>query len=112
MGKGRQISESKVTEAMGVIVGKWKPIILLDLIFNGTRRFNELQRQIPGITQKMLTAQLRDLESSGLINRVVYPEVPPRVEYSMTKYGRTLEPILCMMHQWGEKHVTRLEVAE
>jgi DNA-binding HxlR family transcriptional regulator len=94
----------RVEDALGILVGKWKPIILLHLLKNGTQRFSELKRSIPGITQKMLTNQLRDLEDEDIIKRTVYPQVPPKVEYSITKYGRTLEPILNAMHEWGLNH--------
>ena len=94
----------KVEDALGILVGKWKPLILLHLLKNGTQRFSELKRSIPGITQKMLTNQLRELEDEDIIERYVYPQVPPKVEYSITDYGRTLEPILEAMHEWGTKH--------
>ncbi|WP_156291351.1 winged helix-turn-helix transcriptional regulator [Oceanobacillus salinisoli] len=94
----------KVEDALGILVGKWKPIILLHLLQKGTLRFNELRRIMPEITQKMLTKQLRELEDEDIIDRVVYPQVPPKVEYSITKYGQTLEPILEAMHEWGMNH--------
>lgn len=94
----------QVDDALDIIVGKWKPIILLYLLKNGTMRFSELKRSIPDITQKMLTKHLRELEEEYIIDRVVYPQVPPKVEYSITDYGRTLEPILISMHEWGLKH--------
>jgi DNA-binding HxlR family transcriptional regulator len=94
----------KVEDALGILVGKWKPLILLHLLKNGTQRFSELKRSVPGITQKMLTNQLRELEDEDIIKRYVYPQVPPKVEYSITDYGRTLEPILEAMHEWGTKH--------
>jgi len=94
----------RVEDALGILVGKWKPIILLKLLQEGTKRFNELKRSMPKITQKMLTKQLRELEKEDIIKRVVYPQVPPKVEYSMTEYGRSLEPILEAMHEWGVKH--------
>lgn len=94
----------RVEDALGILVGKWKPIILLYLLKNGTQRFSELKHEIPGITQKMLTNQLRELEEEDIIQRVVYPVVPPKVEYSITEYGRSLEPILDAMHKWGAKH--------
>ncbi|RDW19435.1 transcriptional regulator [Oceanobacillus arenosus] len=94
----------RVEDALGILVGKWKPIILLHLLQEGTKRFNELKRSMPGITQKMLTKQLRELEDEDIINRVVYPQVPPKVEYSITEYGKSLEPILEAMHDWGTKH--------
>ncbi len=91
----------QVDEALEIIVGKWKPIILLQLLQNGTMRFSELKRSIPGITQKMLTQQLRELEEEDLIHREVYAQVPPKVEYSITEHGRTIEPVLHAMHKWG-----------
>jgi DNA-binding HxlR family transcriptional regulator len=94
----------RVEDALGILVGKWKPIILLILLQKGTVRFSELKRSISGITQKMLTMQLRELEDEDIIQRVVYPQVPPKVEYSITEYGRSLEPILEAMHDWGTKH--------
>jgi len=95
----------RVEDALSILVGKWKPIILLHLMKEGTQRFSELKRNVPGITQKMLTKQLRELEAEDIIQRVVYPEVPPKVEYSITEYGRSLEPILEAMHEWGTNHV-------
>lgn len=97
----------RVEDALGILVGKWKPVILLYLLQEGTKRFSELKRIMPGITQKMLTKQLRELEEEGIIERVVYPQVPPKVEYSMSEYGRSLEPILEAMHEWGAKHSAR-----
>lgn len=94
----------QVEDALGILVGKWKPVILLFLLQEGTKRFSELKRNMPGITQKMLTKQLRELEEEDIIERVVYPQVPPKVEYSMTEYGRSLEPILEAMHEWGARH--------
>lgn len=97
----------RVDDALHIIVGKWKPIILLHLMKNGTMRFSELKRSIPEITQKMLTKQLRELESEDIVKRKVYPQVPPKVEYSITEYGRSLEDILEAMHEWGTKHAMR-----
>lgn len=94
----------KVDDALGILVGKWKPIILLTLLKEGTKRFSDLKRSVPGITQKMLTNQLRDLEDEDIITRKVFAEVPPKVEYSMTEYGKSLEPILIAMHEWGTAH--------
>ena len=94
-----------VEDALGIIVGKWKPIILLTILQEGTQRFSELKRKVPGITQKMLTNQLRELEEEDIITRKVYPQVPPKVEYSITEYGKSLEPILVAMHEWGTTHV-------
>lgn len=74
----------RVEDALEIIVGKWKPIILLHLLKNGTMRFSDLKRSIPNITQKMLTKNLRELENEDIIERFVYPQVPPKVEYSIT----------------------------
>jgi DNA-binding HxlR family transcriptional regulator len=89
-----------------IIGGKWKPLILFYLE-GGTRRFGELQRLIPGLTKKMLTQHLRDLERDQIIHRKVYAEVPPKVEYSLTKHGESLKPILKLMSAWGSKHRAR-----
>lgn len=85
-----------------LIGGKWKLIILQILIFHGTKRFSELKRRINGITQTMLTSQLRALETDGLIERKVYAEVPPRVEYSATPRARDLTKMFKAMHEWWE----------
>jgi len=87
-----------------LIGGKWKLIILQILIFHGTKRFNEMRRIIEGITQTMLTNQLRALESDGLITRKIYPEVPPRVEYTATKRALDLKDMFHTMHAWWEKY--------
>lgn len=92
-----------VEATLDVIGGKWKGVILYYLV-EETKRFNELKRLIPGITQRMLTLQLRELENDGIIYRTVYPEVPPKVEYSLTEFGRTLEPIILLMRDWGENY--------
>ncbi|AQQ52513.1 winged helix-turn-helix transcriptional regulator [Planococcus lenghuensis] len=94
-----------VEDALSILVGKWKPIILLRLMQEGTKRFSELKQSMPGITQKMLTKQLRELEEEDIINRTVYPQVPPKVEYSITEYGMSLQPILEAMHEWGTQHL-------
>jgi DNA-binding HxlR family transcriptional regulator len=96
--------DCQMRNTLEIITGKWKPIILLCLIKYGTMRFSELKRSMPGITQKMLTQHLRELEEEGIVIRVVYPVVPPKVEYSITEYGKELESILDAMHQWGKKH--------
>lgn len=90
-----------------VIGGKWKMIIIYHL-WKDTQRFSELKRAIPGITQRMLSQQLRELERDGVISRKVYAQVPPRVEYSLTEFGRTLEPVLKNMIKWGEEHERRV----
>ncbi|PTM58739.1 winged helix-turn-helix transcriptional regulator [Desmospora activa] len=90
-----------------VIGGKWKGILLYHLI-DDKKRFNEFRKLYPKITQRMLTLQLRELERDGIIHREVYKEVPPKVEYSLTEYGRTLEPIIVLMKDWGERHRERI----
>jgi len=96
---------------MGVIAGKWKPAIIYALVTNGTLRFSELRRRIPRVSQRMLTQQLRDLERHGLVDRVFYPEIPPRVEYSVTKLGRTLHPIFKSVCSWAESNFRDVENA-
>ncbi|MDR6874959.1 DNA-binding HxlR family transcriptional regulator [Bosea sp. BE125] len=100
-----------VEAALGLIGGKWKGIVLYHLL-GGTLRFNAIRRSIPGVTQRMLTAQLRELEADGLIIRVVFAEVPPRVEYSLSAKGRTLEPVIMALRAWGEEHVMPSDGAE
>lgn len=95
------------TITLRVIGGKWK-LVILWYLWDEAKRFSELKRSIAGITQRMLTQQLRELERDGVISRKVYAQVPPRVEYSMTEFGRTLEPILRLMCKWGEEHARRV----
>ncbi|QEN08242.1 transcriptional regulator [Oceanispirochaeta crateris] len=90
-----------VEAALNVIGGKWKGIALYHLLVDGTLRFNELKRRVGNVTQRMLTKQLRELEEDGIINRHVYAEVPPKVEYSLTEKGETLRPILIGLREWG-----------
>ncbi|GMQ87999.1 MAG: winged helix-turn-helix transcriptional regulator [Gammaproteobacteria bacterium] len=92
--------------ALEVIGGKWKGVILYHLS-SGTKRFNELQRLMP-VSQRMLTTQLRGLENDQIVHHQVYPEVPPRVEYSITEFGCTLEPILKVLQAWGEMYLKQL----
>ena len=98
-----------VDQALEVIVGKWKMQIQFYL-FDGTKRFSELQRYIPDITKKMLTAQLRELEEQDIVQRTVYPVVPPKVEYSLTEYGQTLKPIITQIHEWGTAHAEHIRL--
>lgn len=95
-----------VAITLRVIGGKWKPLILW-VLREHILRFGEVKKLIPGITQKMLTQQLRELEADGIISRQIFPEVPPRVEYRITVYGKTLEPVLKSMCRWGERHTSR-----
>lgn len=92
-----------VTVTVDVIGGKWKGVILYHLT-DGPKRFNELRRLFPRITQRMLTLQLRELEKDGVIHREIYKEIPPRVEYSLTAFGETLMPLIVLMRDWGEKY--------
>ena len=89
-----------VEATLDLIGGKWKGVLLFHLM-DGTQRFNALKRGLPAITQRMLTKQLRELESGGLVKRVVYAEVPPRVEYSLTPLGVSLKPIIVALRTWG-----------
>lgn len=93
-----------VEGALALIDGKWKGVVLYHL-FEGTMRFNALRRRLANCTQRMLTNQLRELEADGLIARKVYPEVPPKVEYSLTEKGRSLEPVISALKAWGDAHV-------
>lgn len=90
-----------VTRFMTLLGGKWKPIVLFH-ISNGTNRFGALQRAIPDVSKQMLTTQLRELESDGILHREVFPVVPPRVEYSLTDLGLSMLPVVDAMRAWGE----------
>lgn len=96
-------SSSPVNTTLKVIGGKWKPEILWHL-YQGAQRFSDLKRKVSGITQKMLTQELRELESDLVVLRTVYPVVPPKVEYSLTKHGISLSPVLKSMAEWGKIH--------
>lgn len=93
-----------VTATMGVIGGKWK-ILILYLIHNDINRFGKMGMILRDISKQMLTTQLRELESDGIIERKIYPEIPPRVEYSVTEKGRALLPIIELMKNWGNEHL-------
>lgn len=103
MDKIKVACEIEITLKM--IGGKYKPLILYYLITHGTKRFNELLNYISNISQRTLTNQLRELEEDGLISRKIYPEIPPKVEYSITKKGKSLEKILFEMCEWGSDNI-------
>ena len=98
--EGHTLLSCAVETTLDILGGRWKVLIIRELL-TGVRRFNELQQSLPGITQKMLTQQLREMESDGIIHREIYPQVPPKVEYSLTPLGETLRPLLQAMHDWG-----------
>ncbi len=98
-----------VETTLTLIGDKWKVLILRDLL-PGTKRFGELKKSIGSVSQKVLTAQLRAMEASGLVNRTVYAEVPPRVEYSLTELGQSLKPVLDALQIWGENYKETLDL--
>jgi DNA-binding HxlR family transcriptional regulator len=99
-----------VEATLDVLGGRWKALILFWLR-DQTLRFAQLRRNIPGVSERMLTQQLRELQRHGVVHREVYPESPPRVEYSLTAYGQTLRPITDLMCQWGQEHLRRTQPA-
>ncbi len=99
--KLNELPACPVETTLTIISDKWKVLILRDLM-TGTKRFGELKKSIGNVSQKVLTSQLRQMEESGVVSRKIYPEVPPRVEYSLTDLGRSLKPILDAMQNWGE----------
>lgn len=103
----KKLSACPVETTLTLIGNKWKVLILRDLL-SGTKRFGELKKSVGTVSQKVLTAQLRDMEADGLLTRTVYPEVPPRVEYELTELGLSLKPILDSMCVWGENYKANL----
>ncbi|WP_431225933.1 winged helix-turn-helix transcriptional regulator (plasmid) [Serratia sp. L9] len=103
----RDIPGCPVEVALDLIGGRWKGVVLHHLLENDYLRFNELHRRLPGISQRLLTKQLRDLEEFGLVSRTVYAEVPPRVEYRLTEEGLTLRPVIDILANWGEVRIAR-----
>lgn len=103
MSEKQKLSPIEIT--LNVVSGKWKPLIIYFLLRHDVLRFGELQCAIPVATRRMLTKHLRELEAHGIIHREVYAEVPPRVEYSLTDFGRTLQPVLDMMVEWGFRYL-------
>ena len=108
MEAAKELPACPVETTLMLISDKWKVLILRDLM-PGTTRFGELKKSIGTVSQKVLTAQLRDMEAKGLVTRRVYAEVPPRVEYSLTDLGRSLKPILDAMWSWGEEYKAKNE---
>ncbi len=96
-----------VEATLEVIGGKWKCVILCHLT-HGKKRTSELKRLMPNITQKMLTQQLRELEDDGIIKRIIYQQIPPKVEYELSEYGESLQSILDALCNWGERHITKV----
>lgn len=103
----KDVPACPVEMTLQLIGNKWKVLIIRDLL-GGTKRFNELMRSVTGITQKVLTSNLRSMEEAGLLTRKVYPEVPPRVEYSLTDTGMSLKPVLDSMTAWGTEYKNNL----
>ena len=106
MNEPNKIYNTAVEATLEVIGGKWKPVILFHLTF-GKKRNHEFRSLIPAITQKMLTQHLRELEEEGVILRISYNQVPPKVEYELTDYGWSLKDILHLMCKWGDTHIER-----
>ena len=92
---------------LDVIAGRWRVLILREIFRADTMRFGELHRSLPGISQRVLTQELRSLESAGILSRTVYAEVPPKVEYRITALGKTLDPVLAAMSAWGKEHLAQ-----
>ncbi len=101
MAEQKKMPPHPVEVTLAIIGGKWKPLIVFYLL-GGTKRFSELRRLLPQATQQMLTMQLRELEQVGILHRHVYAQVPPKVEYSLTELGQSIEPVLRQMCTWGE----------
>ena len=106
MQQTKELPACPVETTLMLIGDKWKVLILRDLM-PGTKRFGELKKSIGSVSQKVLTAQLRDMEEKGLVSRKVYAEVPPRVEYSLTELGKSLCPVLDALREWGENYKAR-----
>jgi DNA-binding HxlR family transcriptional regulator len=104
--KEKLLPACPVETTLSLIIDKWTVVIIRDLL-TGTKRFNELMRSVTGITQKVLTSHLRNMEANGLLVRKVYPEVPPKVEYTLTETGYSLKPILDAMYTWGENYKSK-----
>ena len=106
MSNEKPLPACPVETTLSLISDKWTVVIIRDLL-TGTKRFNELMRSVTGITQKVLTSHLRNMEANGLLVRKVYPEIPPKVEYTLTETGHSLKPILDAMYTWGENYKSK-----
>ena len=106
MSNEKPLPACPVETTLSLISDKWTVVIIRDLL-TGTKRFNELMRSVTGITQKVLTRHLRNMEANGLLVRKVYPEIPPKVEYTLTETGYSLKPILDAMYTWGENYKSK-----
>ena len=106
------MAASGVETALHMLEGRWKMIIIFQMFHSGTLRFSELERAIPAVSQKMLIQQLRELERDGIVSRKVYPEVPPKVEYSLTEWGQALCPALDMLLEWAALRYGVLKAAD
>ncbi|MCT4355539.1 helix-turn-helix transcriptional regulator [Streptomyces sp. Je 1-79] len=112
MAKGRTTYDCGLDAAVDVVGGKWKPLILWALHAHGATRFGELRRMITGVSEKVLIQQLRELEADGIVHREVYPEVPPRVEYSLTTLGQALNTALLPLGEWGDRFMAEILAAK
>lgn len=108
----RDIPGCPVEVTLDLIDGRWKGVVVHHLLAAGCLRFNELHRRLPGITQRLLTKQLRELESAGLVDRTVYAEVPPRVEYRLTEEGESLRPLIAFAEAWGKERMASKSAVE
>jgi DNA-binding HxlR family transcriptional regulator len=103
------VCDCPITAAIGIVGGKWKPIIIWILI-PGAKRFGELHKTIPGIALKVLSRHLKELEADGIITRKVFAEVPPRVEYALTERGRSLNDVMQLLADWGRANITEVQI--
>ncbi len=107
----KELPACPVETTLMLIGDRWKVLILRDL-FPGTKRFGELRSSVTGISQKVLTQKLKEMEADGIVSRTAYPEIPPRVEYELTELGNTLKPILDSMESWGMSYKTMMEKSD
>ncbi len=105
------VEKCSVTATMGIIGGKWK-LLILHLISSDINRFGKMSMMLKGISKQMLTTQLRELESDGIVERIIYPEIPPRVEYFLTDKGKALQPIINLMRDWGTENLIKRELTQ